>query len=233
VLALRPHRLEALVKLGVLHARAGELDQARAPFEEAAALDPGHPNVLRNRVRLELESGELERGLTLLDELQQRGGAPPLWLRDLAAELLCRGLEREAQPVLALADERFADLTAEEAYELSNHYRANGAPLPGDGFRALADLLWARGHAAAGRFGDARRLYRQCLRTTLGYVVGGAPRVRMELAASMVRTDRVHEAEDELLGLEPRASDWAAIPEWARAALGELGQGPDAAASGQ
>lgn len=222
VLALRPLRFEALMQQGVHAARAGDVAAARGWFERALAVDPGHPGLLKNRVRLELEQGELERGLARLSELAAAGRADAAWLLDLGCELLLKGLDREAAPLLERAGERFRDLSGERALALAQEYERDGARLAADAFQSHAQRLWAREHAAAGRWDDARRLYHQCLRITRDYVEGAPARVRLELAAALWRSGRPEEARTELAGLSPTPADRAALPEWASAALSEI-----------
>lgn len=222
VLELRPARIQALTQIGVIHARAGELELARGWLERAAALDPTNLGLLQNRARLELCDARLERGLELVEELRARGGASELWLRDLGAELLCLGLDREGLAVLPLADERFRALDAGRAYELGQSYRRNGEGLVADAFASHADRLFAREHAAAGRWSDARRMLRQCLRVTRTYVPEGAPRVRMELVAALWSSGLRHEAREEAQGLAPRPVDFDSLPAWVREVWAQL-----------
>lgn len=226
VLRVRPYRIEALVQLGALHAQAREHAEARALFERAVELDPEHPALMRNRVRLELFARDLDAGAARIQEAALAGRLDPLWLRDLGTELLCHGLDLEAELPLALSDARFRALDAQALLQLANEYRASGSPRAADGFEAQANRLWGREHALAFRWDDARRMQRQALRFTRDRIPGGAPRIRLELAATMWRSLRKEEALQELAGLEVDALDWNAIPEWAQIALSEAGIQP-------
>jgi tetratricopeptide (TPR) repeat protein len=108
-----------------------------------------------------------------------------------------------------------ADPGPELCYARSKEERARGDRLLADLFEARAYLLWARGHADAGRFGDAVRIYRQCRRVTGDHVDGGAVRVRLELAAALAADGREAEARAELAEIHPGSDDRAAIPSWA------------------
>jgi Flp pilus assembly protein TadD len=186
VLAVRPFRVEALMQLAYARLRAGDLEEARAEYERALALDPGHPGIRKNLRLLDVQAGELGAGREWLD------GADP---------------------------------TAEECFARSKTVREQGDALLADLLEARAHLLWARQHAAGGRFGDAVRSYRQCVRVTREHVTGGAPRVRLELAAALAADGRDDEARAEIAGAAARDADRAALPPWAVAELGRLGLG--------
>lgn len=107
------------------------------------------------------------------------------------------------------------DPSAEECYARSQKERTGGDALLADLLEARAHLLWARGHADGGRFADAVRSYRQCLRVTAEHITGGAPRVRLELAAALAADGREDEARAEVDGVRPSDADRAALPAWA------------------
>jgi len=108
-----------------------------------------------------------------------------------------------------------ADPPAEGCYARSQEERAGGDALLADLLEARAHLLWARGHAENGRFSDAVRSYRQCLRVTGDHISGGAPRVRLELAAALGADGREDEARSEIARVRPSDADRAALPAWA------------------
>jgi tetratricopeptide (TPR) repeat protein len=99
-----------------------------------------------------------------------------------------------------------ADPIAEECYARSRKERAGGDRALADLFEARAHLMWARQHAALGRFEDAVRSYRQCVRVTRDHVEGGAPRIRLELAAALASAGRKDEARTELAAVRSRDS---------------------------
>ena len=129
----------------------------------------------------------------------------------------------------ALGDDRDwldgSDASAEACFARSKAERSGGDPILADLLEARAHLLWARQHAEAGRFGDAVRSYRQCLRVTREHFAGGALRVRLELAAALAADGREDEARAEVAGLRPREADRAALPAWTASWLGRLGLG--------
>ena len=222
VLALRPHRVEPLLQLAVHHARRGDLEQARALFEATLAVDPGHPAALRNRAWLELSIGDGERGLGALDAARAAGRAGALWLTETGAKLLLMGREAEGTAVLARAHERLKGLTGESAWGLSREYRTKDAALIADGLESMAHRLWAREHAADGRWEDAYRSLRQVLRITRRHVPGGPAPVRLELGASLWRARMPEDARAMLAGIPDAAALLSGLPAWVAEALEEM-----------
>jgi O-antigen ligase len=219
VLALRPHRVEPLLQSGVHHARRGDVEQARERFAATLVVDPGHPGALRNRAWLELSTGDLERGLAALEAARAAGHADGVWLSERGAELLLSGREDEGLATLALAHERFGDLTGETAWALSREYRTKDAAVVADALESRAHRLWAREHAADRRWDDAYRSLRQVLRITRRYVPGGPEPVRLELGAALWHARMPAEAREAVAGIRDplRLSD--RLPTWVAEAL--------------
>jgi tetratricopeptide (TPR) repeat protein len=115
-----------------------------------------------------------------------------------------------------------ADPIPEECYARSRKERAGGDRVLADLFEARAHLLWARQHAALGNFDDAVRSYRQCVRVTRDHVEGGAPRIRLELAAALAAAGRKDEARTELDAIRSASPDRDALPPWATESLRDL-----------
>ena len=180
VLAHRPHRIEALMELALARLKTGDFDAARASYERALALDPGHPGIAKNLRLLDLQSGALE------------------------------------------AD---GDPSPESCWARSRKEREGGDPLLADLLEARAHLLWARGHAAGGRFAEAVRSYRQALRVVRGHFAEGPPRIRLELAAALAADRRDGEARAEIEGLAASPSDRASLPAWTAPQLRRIGFG--------
>ena len=133
---------------------------------------------------------------------------------------LLRIIEREeefADPTRIPDDE--ADLSPEACYARSRKARADGNRQDADFFEARAHLLWAREHVELGRFDDAVRSYRQCVRVTRDHVKGGAVRVRLELAAALGKAGRRDDARAELQEIEVSEEDRGSLPAWAAEAL--------------
>jgi O-antigen ligase/tetratricopeptide (TPR) repeat protein len=228
VLALRPHRLEALQASGVLQARLGEVNDAGSLFDAALAVDGGHPGLIRNRIYNFAERGLIEKALAEVDRLGTTGHYRSIDLLNQACKLIIRGQDREGLRLLARVDARFEDMTAELAWALDAEYRTSGSPLVADAFKALAHVLWGREHAAAGQWDDARRSYRQNLRIVRDYIPGPYPvRLRMEFAAVLLKSRQPEDAQTLLEGLKPRPHDWVAMPEWAGQILFDNGLGSD------
>jgi O-antigen ligase/tetratricopeptide (TPR) repeat protein len=214
VLAQRPHRFEALMQVGTLHAREGDTREARAFYDHARELDPLHPGLLQNRVRLELLDGRIEQGRDILTLLSEHAPPEHEWFERFGAELLLRGLDREALVVF----QRIGEMRTEDGTSLwqrSKELRDQERGTLADGYEAQAHRAWAREHVEAGRYHDAVRSYRQCLRLTSVFDARGALRVRMELAAAAMLDGDEDEARERLADERPSAADWAALPSWA------------------
>ena len=226
VLSLRPQRFEAHHQQGVLLARSGREEEARAAFDRATSLDPREPRLRRNRARLDALTGHLEPALAAIGALEEEGRVDPVWLRDLGAEAALRGQVEAALTLFARADERFADMTGDSAWALEQEFRRQGSPHAADGLRSLAHILWAREHAAAGAHANARRSYFQALRVQRGGErPGGSVPTRLEYAAALALEGRTAEASQELEGLPLEEINWLSLPEWCREPLFEIGAG--------
>ena len=223
VLAVRPESFEAFEQLGVDAARNGRPDEARALWERALALEPGHPRVLRNLARLDVETGDAERGLARLDELERLGCLDPRFREGLAAELVLGGRTRAGRALLVAGDPSLAGAIPEALWA-----RAEAAEAAGDAeresvFRTLAHLGWARQQADAGRFDVAVRSYRQAVLSTVRAGGSGAPALFAELAAALCADGRRAEAEERLRGVALAPESLAELPAWARDALSDAG----------
>jgi tetratricopeptide (TPR) repeat protein len=223
VLDARPHHIEALMQIGLLAARAGEPEQARPYFLDALKTDRDHPGVLQDLAVLELEDGNLESGLDYLDRLSRIRPPSVAWISDLACRLYLRGEEREYDAVMQRADPTLVHLNAERAYALSKEARTQQHALLADALESQAQRAWARDHMRNGRYKDAVRIYRQDLRITRDYVEGGAPRLRLELAAALLASGREDEAKSEAGELHPKPRDWEVLPDFAATRLHATG----------
>jgi O-antigen ligase/tetratricopeptide (TPR) repeat protein len=220
VLQLRPLRFDARMQSGVLLARMGDTAAAQDAFDKAIHLDPTHPGLLRNRVRLFVESEQLERGLKEFERLVELGHFDATWLMRLGSEELLRGRIEAGQTLLARADKRFEISIAEEAYALESTYRGNGSPLVADGFKTLANVLWARAHAAEGKWSDAKRSYFQALRIQRDYVKpSGGINTRVEHACAIWMNGDREEASQGIEDIDLGELNLAMFPEWSREAI--------------
>jgi O-antigen ligase len=220
VLAVRPHRFEALVNAGIAYAEQERVDEARAAWTHAAVLDPANPVVPRNLARMEALIGdvaECERWLRRLDL------AVPTMLRGYGFEALRQMRIERGWELLARADARFAGLSAQRAFDLAPQVAADELDRDRLALEGSAHVAWAREHATAGDAATAVRNYRQakrCLNLRAeGVEPEWSPRLRLELAAALCLDGRLDDARAELEGVARSARDLAALPEWAGEAL--------------
>jgi hypothetical protein len=108
----------------------------------------------------------------------------------------------------------------------SRERRKQGAELFADCLESAAQRGYAREHAAAGRYLDAARNYRQELHVSSEYEPQGARSVRLELVAALLLGGKTDEARAELAALAPTTAELAAAPEWARGKLEPLLEAP-------
>jgi tetratricopeptide (TPR) repeat protein len=223
VLALRPHRVEALLESARLHARRNEFGAALPRVRHVLELDPEHPIALRNRARFEFYAGRIEAGREALDAVERNGLFTQDFGLSLAAGLLLSGQAREGLVVLERVSPDWAGLDGDRAWVEAGKRRNASDERLADALESHAHRLWARDLAEAGNPSRAIAVYRQNLLITRDYVPGGAPRVRMELCAAQWLAGRTESAAETARGLEPLATDWASLPAWAGEALRESG----------
>lgn len=225
VLALRPHRVEALVQSATALARADRMDEARAALVHALSIDPGNPPALQNLATMELSAGELESGLARLDRIPAARAPDAEWLRGLAARLALRGLDPESAALTARTDPARTELAPEERFALARELRAAGKQEQADGWEARAHRAWADEHAAGRRWSDAVRSARQDLRLCLERPNADPVRVRLVLAAALQSAGRGDEAREQLAlnAAKPSARDLDVLPAWTREPLAALG----------
>lgn len=225
VLALRPHRIEAIVQLASATARAGQPDSAREALVRALELDPGNPPALQNLASLELMAGDLESGLSRLDRIPAARTPELAWLRGLAARLALAGLDVESAAITARAEPERAGLSPEERYALAKELRGRLEELPANGWEARAHRAWGHQHAEAARWNEAVRSLRQDLRLCLERPDADPVRVRLALAAALQAGGRESEAREQLAAnvAAVSARDLAVQRPWTRDPLAALG----------
>ena len=223
VLAHRPHSFAALSQKGFALARADRLDEARPAWEAALALDPHHPKILGNLARLEMTTGHTEQGYEYLVRLRINGCLVPEWLETLGTELLLEGRIDAGRTAFAELDDRMVAANAGEIDALAQDAKRLGNQRRADALRSLAHLLYAREQVADNELPTAIRSYRQALLPTRDYIVGGAPLLRLELAAAELRDGRIEEARRTLEGNTPSPLDVEELPSWAAVTLAEAG----------
>lgn len=224
VLKLRPLRFEALTHRGTLLARLGRFEEAQESLDRASALDPTHPALLRNRARLAAGAGRTADCLAEIEKIVKIDAYDAVWVRDLGSTQILQGNMETGQVLVARADARFANLSGEQAWAFDKEYRLAGSPLAADGFRVLANWLWAQDHAAAQSWGDARRSYGQALRIQREYVQPTGPvNIRLQQACTLWYDGKQAEARESVAEIpEVDALNVATFPEWCRKALFEL-----------
>jgi tetratricopeptide (TPR) repeat protein len=230
-LEVRPHSAEAWERRATLQARRGLTAEARASYARALELSPTHPRILRNLARLEWIQGDLDSGRAALERLRAGGCLSEPWLRSVGVELVLV-LGRVERGARLLFDRPLSALSPDEL-----HARARGPAEPPatelaphaqhlrSAEECLAQLLWARQHAAAGDYASAARSYRQAAAQSLavrGREPGPAAALLLEQAAAEARAGREPEARALLARARGSAED-AELPPWAREALAGLG----------
>jgi len=220
-LRVRPHAVEAWEQSATEQARRGAHEDARVRYQAALALSPTHPRILRNLARLECLLGEVELGLAALATLEEQGCIDASYRTRLGSELVLE-LGRPERGAALLYELPFSQLVPEQ---LHADARVEGlAPELADARAALAQLLWARSHAASGSFSLALRNYRQALeRSRARRGDEGAALYRLELAAAEARAGLRDEALTRARAAPAEATVREDLPDWAVAALTELG----------
>jgi O-antigen ligase len=221
LLAVRPHDVTARDRLGFHQIVLGEVAAARASWEEALALAPTQPRILRNLVRLELLEGDAARGQELLARLRDTGCEDLRWEAELGSDLVLRGRWSDGARLLLRQD--LTELVPEELSARADFRESAGEERVERALRCLANLLWARQHARASDFATAVRSYRQVLIPTRLAAPDGAPAARAELAAAELLAGHPADAAETLDGLALGGPEWDALPDWAGAVLEEAG----------
>ncbi len=189
LLSLRPHNVAALINSGAVTAWAGRFSEAKEHLDAAVQLDPGNPEVLKNRVRLTFDLRDEAGFRKALDDLHAVRPLGTDYVRMYAYEALigCR-LEvaqpaldwyvlRTGQPTVDAADpnslfaaSQYADETGDEnmrrAYMASfhshmalDHLRQS---LPGSA-RSVGRQSYQRARDAGVDTGAARLIYAAAL----------------------------------------------------------------------
>ncbi len=220
VLAVRPHNLEALVQLGIANARLERVDEARAAWNHALSLDPGHPALRFNLARVEALLGNVDASVVQLEASRQDVAAA---LRGFGFAALREARFERGLELLGRAEAKFAGIGPEKAFELARD-ATTGSEDERLALEGTAHVLWARQHGASGAPADAVRSYRQakrCLSPRDGRALPGT--LTLELAAALAASGKLDDARKELgeRGLDAR--ELSRLPEWAGQALFDNG----------
>lgn len=223
VLAVRPYRVEAWMQLGLAQLQLDDPAGADASWSRAQALDPGHPGVLWNRMTLALEGDRAGDAATFCDTLERAGRLDRERLGALAARLEVEGHAESAQFAWTRALPEIASAGADRTFQLARERRESGDTLAGAALELRAQRTWGREHAAAQRWDDAVRTFRQVLRAAATGERTPSPRFVFEYAAALSFAGRDDEANREVAGLALDAAGFAALPDWARTRVTERG----------
>jgi len=223
VLEVRPYSVEAQEGAGILKAREGNLELARHHLQRASSLSPTNPRILKNLAQLEFRIGDLERAKAWLQRLRVTGCGDPAWRSGLGAELVLSEGRMEAGGWL-LGGAELKDLSPEELHASYRDESSGETQRVRDALECLAQLLWARHHAANGSFELALRNYRQAQRMSLAWSDAGAISLRLERAAAEAGAGRADTAREVLGRLQrvPENIDALDLPDWALRALPTL-----------
>ncbi|MFT7541931.1 MAG: tetratricopeptide (TPR) repeat protein, partial [Gammaproteobacteria bacterium] len=221
LLMQQPNSFEALYELGLEQTRLINDSAARAAWEQALALQPTHPVLLRNIARLAFHGGDEETGDALLTQVQFQGCLEAGWIARLGEELCLLGRIPAGRSLLTREEPRLVDAGWYDA--LSQEARQGDLQRRSDALALVANLLWAREHAEAARWSDAVRLYRQALNRSRRYVEGGGACLRLEFAAAALIAGQDDVASAQLNGLTPTPLDLRDLPQWALDQLKENG----------
>jgi O-antigen ligase len=221
VLALRPHRFEALVDLGIEQARLGHAERARELWKHALEVDPSNPDLPRNFARMEALIGDVDESVQWCERVRF---AVPEMFRQWATEAIYAFDLDRGRALLARASDKFAQLDAEHAYQLSRDETLKLPERTASALQGLARIEWARQQAISGATAESVRSYRQAKRNLQIEVnpeapQRWAPRLRLELAAALCLDKKAGEARRELDSVEFSTRDVDALPKWAGDAL--------------
>lgn len=192
----RPHSLEALQQLGFLAAGAGDSDQAAEYWYRALALDPGHPRLLRNLARLEVERGGYSRAVGHLLDLQATDDLDKELTYDLGARVLLAGELGPGLGIVSMSEVGTLLAQPEDLYGRAEHLKEH--EFVSDALRMWAHRLWAHRHAHDGDWRAASVSLRQALKLvqhrTDRHSNTAATLIRAELAAALWLRDQPEEA---------------------------------------
>ena len=222
ILAARPHRFEALLDLGNLHARAGHFGRARELYERAAGLDPEHPGLAWNRIKLAIQAGRLDQLERALEQAEGRLVENDSTWAKAAAEALLRGRPDLARGLLMRLGPGWVPETGLEANALTQKAQDAGHPLLADAFQCTAQQLFASENVESGLVDRAVVNLRLALRHSRSKIEGGDRSLQLEFAAAHVLNENTAEARTLVQELEPGPSDLLSLPSWAQRALGQL-----------
>jgi len=221
VLEVRPHSVEALDRIGMLHASSDRTEEARASWKRALDLSPTQPRILENIARLELKAGDPEQGNGFLERRLALGALQPGLGEYFGSLLVLNGLWSAGTALLT-----GTELEASNPNQINADYQAlrkSGPEQQADALRCLSQLLWAREHTLTEDYDVALRSYGQALRPTRKLRAEGASVLRVEIAALHLLSGNTAKAQAEVQGITLSELQWSGLPSWACEAIASAG----------
>jgi hypothetical protein len=217
VLVHRPHSIEALERLGDAHVAAGDYEAAGLAWDRALEAATPTVNLLQKLARLEGEYGTGR--VAEIERMRDAGCLDENWLRTLGAELVLQGRIKNGCAALAVIDERYVDPNPNEMFALEEKYLGLDKKAHSLAQRVLTQQLWGRRHIRTEPPRVAVRNFRQARLASAQYVDGGAPLLRCEHAAALLRQGKKREAAEAMAGLVYDERVWNELEKWAQETL--------------
>lgn len=225
-LQVRPHSFAGLLAGGAMEARQGSFDTAHDRFDAALRLDPGHPGLLRNMVRLGCDRRAPEEVDEALARLADRGLDDPAFLRSVAIEVMLEGrLDGVRQLVLdwsaGLQGGPIDVLDANATYQARNRARDGGDLALADAFNNAMRVRYGEADLANDNLLQAVTQFRQAYQKArdAGIDAVDTANLRLRLAAGYAATSRVAEARSLIAEGGLRREDYLRLSDIEREAL--------------
>ncbi|MFT4649476.1 MAG: O-antigen ligase/tetratricopeptide (TPR) repeat protein [Glaciecola sp.] len=224
LLAMRPYGVGIHNDWGRAQAIAGQYDEADKAFAHALSLDAKFTPAHTNRVRMNVDRGDLESLRTHLQLALESEAFEPSYIRSWGLSCLRNGRPEIAQVLLTSADAKWVVTDANVCHQQAQFARLDGKDAEENSFLAGEHLLFARDHIAMGAYESAVRSYRQAKRYArrATSATSDPNALRLEMAAAWTLAGKPDEAGKELEGLkwqELTAVERNGLPEWARKVL--------------
>jgi len=225
-LEVRPHSFAGLLAGGALEARRGSFDVAHDRFDAALRLDPGHPGLLRNMVRLGCDRRAPEEVDEALARLADRGLDDPAFLRSVAIEVMLEGrLDGVRQLVLdwsaGFEGGPIDVLDANATHQARNRARKDGDLALADAFHNAMRVRYGEDDLVRANLAQAVTQFRQAYQKArdAGIDAVDTANLRLRLAAVYAATGRVAEAKALIAEGELRREDYLRLSDAEREAL--------------
>jgi len=225
-LQVRPHSFAGLLAGGALEARLGSFDVAHDRFDAALRLDPGHPALLRNMVRLGCDRRAPQEVEEALARLADRGLDDPAFLRSVAIEVMLEGrLDGVRQLVLdwsaGIEGGPIDVLDANATHQARNRARKDGDLALADAFHNAMRVRYGEDDLVRANLAQAVTQFRQAYQKArdAGIDAVDTANLRLRLAAVYAATGRVAEAKALIAEGELRREDYLRLSDAEREAL--------------